>query len=468
LKKLVGLRSSGYLANARYRQRGSETRFVSDDWKLQLPGSASVSGEDARMLSLLGSRRFAPLFWCQFFAAFNDNLLKTALVFLILFQANGSATLVTLASGIFIAPFFFLSGLGGELADRFDKARVARSVKFVEIFVALVSVVGFRMQSLPVLFGALGAFGVLAALFGPVKYGILPDHLRHEDLPGGNALIEGATFIAILTGTIAGGMVARGGGSTSVFALCVIGVAVAAWAAATFIPAAPAAAPDLRISPNVLVSSLAMVRHLGIDRRLVWGALVVSWFWTVGIVVLALLPPLIKRTIGGDEATVTVYLALFSIAVGIGSALAAWLAGGRIRLSVTVAGAILIGVFALDLAWAIAGLAPAAGLSGPGDVFSSARGLRAAFDLSGLALAGGLFVVPAFAAVQAWAGADHRARTIAGVNVLNAAFMTAATLLLAAAQHLGATLPILFAGLGIAALLVAAAIWATMPKPGLR
>ena len=416
------------------------------------------------MLSLLGSRRFAPLFWCQFFAAFNDNLLKTALVFLILFQANGSGSLVALAGGVFIAPFFFLSGLGGELADRFDKARVARGVKFVEIFVALVSVLGFRMQSLPVLLGALAGFGILAALFGPVKYGILPDHLRREDLPGGNALIEGATFIAILTGTIAGGMLARGGGSAPVFALSVVGCAVAAWAAASLIPPAPAAAADLQISRNVLASSVAMVRHLAIDRRLVWGALVTSWFWTVGILVLALLPPLIKGLLGGDEGAVTAYLALFSVAVATGSALAAWLAGGRIRLTVTVAGAILIGLFALDLAWAIASVPPAAALRGAAAVFASALGLRVAADLAGLALAGGLFVVPAFAAVQAWAGADHRARTVAGVNVLNAAFMTGASLALAAAQALGAGLPALFAGIGGTTLLVAAAIRRTMPK----
>jgi MFS family permease len=416
------------------------------------------------MLSLLASRRFAPLFWCQFFAAFNDNLLKTALVFLILFQANGSAALVTLASGIFIAPYFFLSGLGGELADRFDKARVAQNVKFVEIFVALVSVAGFRLQSLPLLFAALFCFGILAALFGPVKYGILPDHLRREELPGGNALIEGATFIAILTGTIAGGMVAAGGGSTVAFAICVTGFAVAAWAAASLIPESGAAAPGLPVSINIVASSIAMVRHLGADRRLIWGALVTSWFWLTGIVVLALLPPLIKGVIGGNEATVTAYLALFSVAVGLGSALAAWLAHGRIRLSITLAGAVLIGVFALDLAVAIAGAAEAASLRAPGLVFSSALGLHVAFDLAGLALAGGLFVVPAFAAVQVWSDADYRARTIAGVNVLNAAFMTGGSLLLALAQHLGATLPTLFAAIGIATLLASAAIWKTMPK----
>jgi acyl-[acyl-carrier-protein]-phospholipid O-acyltransferase/long-chain-fatty-acid--[acyl-carrier-protein] ligase len=431
------------------------------------PLARPAAQKDDRMLPLLASRRFAPLFCCQFFAAFNDNVLKTALVFLILFQANGSAVLVTMASAVLIAPYFFLSGLGGELADRYDKARVAQWVKFVEIFVALVSVLGFWRHSLPLMFAALAGFGVLASLFGPVKYGILPDHLRREQLPGGNALIEGATFVAILTGTIAGGTLASGGGNTLAFALCIAGCAVAAWVSALLIPPSGAAVPTLRVSANVLASTGAMVRHLGMDRRLMWGALVTSWFWLTGIVVLSLLPPLIKGVIGGNEATATVYLALFSVAVGIGSALAAWLARGRIRLSITLAGAVLIGMFALDLAFAIAGAAETSDLHGPGVVFSTILGLRAAVDLAGLALAGGLFVVPAFAAVQAWAGADFRARTVAGVNVLNAAFMTAGSLLLATLQSAGVTVAALFAGIGIATLIVAFAIWKTMPKSDL-
>jgi acyl-[acyl-carrier-protein]-phospholipid O-acyltransferase/long-chain-fatty-acid--[acyl-carrier-protein] ligase len=437
------------------------TQFAPDNL---VPRGQGEESKDNRMLPLLASRRFAPLFWCQFFAAFNDNALKTALVFLILFQANGSPVLVTLAGAVFIAPYFFLSGLGGELADRYDKARVAQAVKFVEIFVAAISAIGFRMQSLPVLFAALAGFGVLAALFGPVKYGILPDHLRREELPGGNALIEGATFVAILTGTIAGGMLASGGGNTVVFAVLIVGCAIAAWVSALVIPSTGTAAPQLRISANVFASSIAMVQHLARDRRLMWGALVTSWFWLTGIVVLSLLPPLIKGALGGNEAAVTVSLALFSIAIAAGSALAARLARGRIRLGITVAGAVLIGLFALDLAWTIAGVPAAASLHAPAAVFASAPGLRVAIDLAGMALGGGLFVVPAFAAVQAWAGADYRARTIAGVNVLNAAFMTSASLLLAVLQSAGATLTALFARVGLATLVAAFAIWKTVPK----
>ena len=415
---------------------------------------------------LLLSRRFLPLFACQFFAAFNDNFLKTGLVFLILFHSNGgnAAALITLASAVFIAPYFFLSGLAGQLADRHDKARVAQWVKFSEMFVAAAAALGYMRQSLPVLFVALAGFGVLAALFGPVKYGILPDHLRREQLPAGNALIEGATFIAILTGTIVGGLASRNGGDAGLFAALVIGFALACWLAALLIPPSGQGAPHLRITANIAASTAAMLRHLRADPRLWWGAMVISWFWLTGIVVLALLPTLIKLLIGGNEDTVTAYLALFSIAVGIGSGLAALIARGRIVLNTTLAGCVLLAVFALDLGAATFVVAPAASPQGPGAVFSSALGLRVAFDLAGLAVAGGLFIVPAFAAVQAWAGADFRARTIAAVNVLNAAFMTAATVAVAALQHFGVTVPALFLAIGAATLVVALAIWKTMPK----
>jgi acyl-[acyl-carrier-protein]-phospholipid O-acyltransferase/long-chain-fatty-acid--[acyl-carrier-protein] ligase len=416
---------------------------------------------------LILSRRFAPLFWCQFFAAFNDNFLKTSLVFLILFGADttqsGAAALITLAGAIFIAPFFLLSALGGEVADRYDKARVAQWLKFVEIFVAGIAAMGYAHQSIPLMFVALGFFGVIAALFGPIKYGILPDHLAREQLPAANALVEGATFIAILTGTIVGGLAAHSGGAKA-FTLLVMGFAFACWLSALRIPPTGEGAPHLKVSHNILASTAAMLRHLRADDRLWWGAMVTSWFWLVGIVVLSLLPPLIKTLIGGNEDTVTAYLALFSIAVGIGSGLAAVIARGKIVLRTTLAGAVLISVFALDLGMLTIGVDPALSPQAPGAVFSTPLGMRAAIDLAGLAIAGGLFIVPAFAAVQAWSDADYRARTVAAVNVLNAAFMTGATVLVALLQKFGVTVPVLFLGIGVATFAVALAIWRTMPK----
>jgi acyl-[acyl-carrier-protein]-phospholipid O-acyltransferase/long-chain-fatty-acid--[acyl-carrier-protein] ligase len=413
---------------------------------------------------LICSRKFLPLFACQFFSAFNDNFLKTALVFLILFGTGSGAALITLASAVFIAPYFFLSGLGGELADRYDKAKVAQRLKLVEIAIAAVAVAGVLAHSVAMLFFALDGFGVIAALFGPIKYGILPDHLARTQLPAANALIEGATFIAILAGTITGGLTARNGGDVALVSALVMLFALACWLSALAIPGTGSGAPDLKVRANIAVSTADMFRHLRGDRRLWWGALVTSWFWLVGIVVLSLLPPLVKLQIGGDEDTVTAYLVIFSVAVGVGSALAALIARGHIVLRTTLAGAILLGLFALDLAVAIRDLAPMSGAHGPGDVLSSLVGGWVALDMAGLAIAGGLYIVPVFAAVQAWSGAAYRARTIAAVNVLNAAFMTGATIVVAILQSLGVTLSMLFAGLGVLSLLVATAIWKTMPR----
>jgi acyl-[acyl-carrier-protein]-phospholipid O-acyltransferase/long-chain-fatty-acid--[acyl-carrier-protein] ligase len=331
--------------------------------------------------------------------------------------------------------------------------------------VAAVAAFGYARQSVLILFVALAGFGIIAALFGPIKYGILPDHLERAQLPAGNALIEGATFISILGGTIAGALAGRGG-EPLVFCALVMSFAIACWVSSLFIPSTGEGAPNLKVSFNIAASTTALIRHLRADARLWWGALVTSWFWLIGIIVLSLLPPLMKNSIGGNEDTVTAYLALFSVAVGCGSALAAMIARGKIVLGTTLAGAFVLGIFLVDLGFGVWGLTPMVELRGPAQIFASSAGLRAAFDLAGIAIGGGLFIVPAFAAVQAWAGAAYRARTVAAVNILNAAFMTGATVLVAILQKLGATVPELFVAIGAATLLVAAAIWRTTPKAG--
>src|SRR5918995_1271367 len=288
------------------------------------------------MTSLMLSRRFAPLFWCQFFSAFSDNFLKTALVFIILFRIGGpdAEALITLAGGIFIAPFFFLSALGGQIADRFDKAMVARRLKLIEIAIAFVAVAGFSSHSVPVLFVALFLFGVIAALFGPMKYGILPDHLARAELPAANALVEGATFLAILLGTIFGGLATKGGGDPAHLSLLMIGFALLCWLS--------------------------------------------------GIIVLSLLPPLVGRVLGGNEEVATAFLAVFSVAVAIGSGLAALIARGRILLWPTPVGAIILGLCALDLGWANYAIEPGATMAGIDAVLGSLRGVRSLIDLSGI------------------------------------------------------------------------------------
>ena len=420
--------------------------------------------------SLLTSRRFAPLFWCQFFSAFNDNFLKNTLALLILFKIAGQSgeSLVTLAGGIFIAPFFLASAFGGELADRFDKALVARRLKFAEIGAAGIAVAGFQLNSLPLLFVALFLFGLIGALFGPIKYGILPDHLKREELPAGTALVEGATFLAILGGTITGGLAMTGGGDPAMLAVLMMLFALLCWGASLFIPRTAQAAPDLAIDPNILGSTSRLLGELWSETRLWRCAVVTSIFWLVGAIVLSLLPPLVMHTLGGAETVVTIHLAVFAVAIGVGSGLASWLSAGRIILLPTAVGALLIGLFSLDLGFAllrlpapdtVAALAPSA-------FFARPIAWHAAIDLGMLAVAGGLMIVPSFAAIQAWAAPERRARMVAAVNVLNAAFMVGGALVVALLQKAGVGVPVLFLGIAAVGLLAALWIGMTMPTSG--
>ena len=265
--------------------------------------------------SLMTTRRFAPLFWCQAFSAFGDNFLKQALVFVLLFRLGEaeSGALIQLAAAALTFPFFFLSGVGGEIADRFDKAIVARRLKLFEISVAVLAVVGFAFHSIAVLFLAVFLYGVIAALFGPIKYGILPDHLKREELTKGNALVEGGTFIAILIGTIVAGLAAGDGGDPLHFAWLMLVSATATWIASLFIPRTGEGAPNLKINPNIAASTISLIKYVRADQRLWWGALVASWFWLVGAVVLSMLPTLAEHTIGGTAGVVTLFLTIFSV-----------------------------------------------------------------------------------------------------------------------------------------------------------
>ena len=435
--------------------------------------------------NLMASRRFAPMFWCQFFSAFNDNFLKQALILLVTYkwamQDHGVAVsllpgvswqmpgemLVALAPAILILPYFILSAIAGEVADRFDKARVAERLKLAEVGVAVIAFAGFTADSASLLFLALFLYGIIAALFGPIKYGILPDHLSVAELPKGNALVEGATFIAVLTGTIVAGLASQHGGPAA-FAGLMIVFAVLCWVSARLIPPTGQAAPDLKIDVNVLRSTFALVRDLWDDRRLWWGGLVVSWFWLVGAAVTTLFTLVVEGELGGSETVVNLYLAVFTIAVALGSGLAAWLASGRIVLMPTVFGGLLLAAFSIDLGVATAGHTAAAHDLSIAEVLMTATGIRVAVDLAGLAIGGGLFIVPAFAAVQSWAGADRRARVIAAVNVVNAVFIVVGMAVIGALEAVGVTISEIFIGLGVLNLAVAIAIVRTMPVNPLR
>ena len=427
---------------------------------------ASEDGPDPMATPLMLSRRFAPLFWCQFFSAFSDNFLKNALVFLILFKLGGSGSdaLITLAAATFIAPYFFLSAFGGEMADRYDKSIIAQRLKLVEIGIAVIAVAGFWWHSILVLFFALFLFGVIGALFGPIKYGILPDHLARSELPAGNALVEGATFLAILLGTIVGGLAAKDGGDPKSFAALMLVFALACYGSGLFIPRTGEAAPDLKISTNILQSTIGLINHLRSDRRLWWGALVVSWFWLVGAVVLSLMPragqertrrqrggrhPLPRHLLDCDRGRLPPRRLARERAHHPAAD------GDRRRPHRHLRDRSRLG----DL-WRDRRPQPGRA-SAPS---SPPRGaIGSPLDFAGLAIAGGLFIVPAFSALQAWAGADSRARVIAANNVLNAAAMVGGTMLIALLQLAGLGTSALFILIGIVSLGVAFAIGQTMP-----
>jgi acyl-[acyl-carrier-protein]-phospholipid O-acyltransferase/long-chain-fatty-acid--[acyl-carrier-protein] ligase len=304
----------------------------------------------------------------------------------------------------------------------------------------------------PILFLALALFGIVAALFGPVKYGILPEKLDTAELAAGNALVEGATFLAILVGTIAGGIAVAEAESGTVVALVVAVLALSSWLLARLIPEAGPAAPRLVIDFNPWTSTIALISELKSDRRLWGGGHIVSWFWVVGFVSLSLLPTLIKDRIGGSEAVVTCCLSVFTVGIALGSFIAARASRGRPNLALVAIGALLMAGFASFAAW-LASVVSSHGVAiGAATFLASGDGLAISVALGGLAIAGGLFVVPAFAAVQAWAPIERRARVIAAVNVLNAAYMLAGGALVAVLQSLGVALSTLFGLLAVLSL----------------
>lgn len=347
-----------------------------------------------------------------------------------------------------MAPFLFLSALGGQLADKYDKARVAEKLKLAEIGAASIAVIGIAFSSIFILMVSLFLFGVVSALFGPIKYGILPDHLDQADLPKANAWIEAATFVAILGGTVVGGLASVGGIEVAIFGPMMMAFAVTCWWVSRYIPNAASAAPDLKLDYNIFRSTWNMLQQLRAENRILIAGLMVAWFWLIGAIILSLLPTMVKNILGGTEIAVTAYLAVFAIAVAIGSAIAAWLSAGRVVLLPAPVGTALMALFGLDLAWTVSNIEIATVTANTLSEFFAKDGtIRIAFDLAGLAIAGSFLVVPTFTAVQAWAPKASRARAIAGVNILSAGFMTVGGGIVAALQIGGITIPHILFGL---------------------
>ncbi|MFQ5481466.1 MAG: acyl-[ACP]--phospholipid O-acyltransferase [Nitrospinaceae bacterium] len=424
----------------------------------------------ASLTYLLKTRRFLPLFCTQFLGAFNDNLYKNALVILITFTAAEKAglnaqILVTAAAGIFIFPFFLFSATAGRLADKFDKARIIRIIKGTEIIIMVGASLGFYLENVWFLMTVLFLMGGQSAFFGPLKYSILPDHLRREELIGANGLIGAGTFVSILTGTLLGGLlILREGGIAWISGL-VLTVAGLGWLASAFIPATRPAAPDLHIHLNVWRDTWAMFRHAAHNRRVFLAILGISWFWLIGATFLAQFPTFAKGILRGNEEIVTLFLTLFSLGIGIGALLCNSLLRGRVNATYVPLAALGMSLFIGDLYGASGIELPGRGegLIGAAEFLTSFTAWRILFDLLMISVCGGIYIVPLYAILQTGPEPGHRARTIASNNVMNALFMVAAALITMLMFTLGLSVTQVFLGMAIANLGMAATICLLLP-----
>lgn len=406
---------------------------------------------------LFGQKRFAPLFATQALGAFNDNAFKQALVILITFvladaQGLDAGVWINLAAGVFILPFFLFSALAGQIADRYDKALLARRIKLVEICIMGLAAIGFMAESATFLLGVLFLMGTQSTFFGPIKYGILPQHLDGNELVAGNALIESGTLITILLGTLFGGLLITTSAGPLVVSGSVIGLAVVGWLTSRGIPNALAPAPNLVINRNIFTATAGMIQSAAKDRNLFLCILGLSWFWLIGAVFLTQLPAFTKNYLDADETVANLFIAVFTIGVAAGALLNNRLLRGEIAARYVPLAGLGISIFGIDFALS-SGFDPANiddGLIGIGAFLSEARNWRIILDLFALAVCGGLFSVPLYALIQHLSDPKHVSRNIAANNVLNAAFMASSALAAAALLGSGWSIPAILLGVVIA------------------
>ncbi len=405
--------------------------------------------------ALLGERRFAPFFWTQFLGAMNDNVFKNGMI---IFMAFGGMTLagmdsnllVNAAGAVFILPFVLFSAFAGQLADKYEKTRVIRGVKLFEIVVMALAAVGFVTANLGILFVCLFAMGLHSTLFGPVKYAIMPQALQSDELVGGNALVESGTFVAILVGTIVGGVVValKPSGPMFVAAVTII-VAVIGYLVSRSIPPAAATDPTLKLNWNPFTETANNLR-LAAKNIVVWRSMLgISWLWFYGAMLLNQFANMSKDVLGGNEQVATLLLAVFAVGVAVGSLLCERLSGKKVEIGLVPFGSIGMSVFAIDLYFATKGLHPV-GQSGAMEFIAKSEHWRVVFDLFMLSLSGGLYSVPLYALIQERSDESHRSRIIAANNILNAIFMVVSALLAIAL--------IKFAGFGVPQLILTIAV----------
>jgi 1-acyl-sn-glycerol-3-phosphate acyltransferase len=384
--------------------------------------------------SLLQQRRFAPFFWTQFLGAGNDNVFKFAFTILVTFHTAEFSGVdprmaVFLIGAIFIAPYVLFSATSGQLADKYEKSRLIRLVKSLEIVIMLVASYGFIAHNVWFLFAGTFLMGLHSTLFGPVKYAYLPQHLAESELVGGNGMVEMGTFVSILLGTMLGGTLAAipETGPVIVATACIC-IAVLGRIASSFVPESPSAVPELRINWNPFTETWNNLKIGKQNRAVFLSMLGISWLWFFGAVFLNSFAVYSKDVMGGDEAVVTLMLAVFSVGIGIGSMLCERLSGHKVEIGLVPFGAIGMSVFAADLYFAT----PAAPLATMMDVsafLAHRESIHVLIDLFLLAMFGGFFSVPLYALIQTRCEPSHRARIIAANNILNAIFLIASSLM---------------------------------------
>ncbi len=379
--------------------------------------------------SLMTTRRFLPLFITQFLGAFNDNVLKNAIIILITYRVGQAASLsasqlISLAAGIFILPFFLFSATAGQLADKYEKAKLIGIIKFFEIMVMLLATFGFFYQSLSILLSALFLIGIQASFFGPLKYAILPEQIDNHQLVSANGLIEAGTFIGILLGSLTGGLLVLAPGGSYIISFIIVGIAITGFISSLYIPKSEVQTHQVTLSINGFAETLSLIRYTKKYPNLYITILGISWFWLLGSVFMSLFPIITKDLIGANETVSTLFIAIFSVGIALGSLLCNRVVQGKNQITYIPLGALGMTVFILDLYFALPSLSvPKDSLIGLGSFWGSLNNIHIAIDLLMVAVFGGLYTVPLYTLLQQKSESSHRARVIASNNIYNALFM---------------------------------------------